>query len=484
MRLNSLLTNWLGSKRYNCEITNIQNDSRKVEPGSLFFAYPGVASDGREFINKAITAGAAAIAYEPTNWPSKVHLPNSIPCVAIEGLKEHMPIIASRFYGDPTCNQHVIGVTGTNGKTTIAYQLAQAHELLSHPAAYIGTLGQGEPGNLTPLVNTTPDALMLQALCYEYQNKKIFTVCMEVSSHALSQYRVDGIVFEQAIFTNLTLDHLDYHLTMDSYAAAKAKLFCKKTLKYAIINHDDPYAYVMMKELPFLCKKLTYGLEANVDVQALSWKVGVGGTEIAIKSPWGSTILTIKALGMFNVYNALAVFASLMASGYPIGEVTAVLPRLRAAPGRMEVINQQPTVVVDYAHTPDALENVLLTLTELKKGRLIVVFGCGGDRDKSKRPLMGNIAAQHADHIIITSDNPRTEDPLQIMREVEEGIKNNKAVVQQVDRKLAIIEALKLATADDIVVVAGKGHEAYQQIGKEKLPFSDQEIIREFYANA
>ncbi|MDP1604811.1 MAG: UDP-N-acetylmuramoyl-L-alanyl-D-glutamate--2,6-diaminopimelate ligase [Legionella sp.] len=479
MKLTELLKPWIDNKFTDCEISGLHNDSRQVGNGFLFIAYPGAATDGRLYINQALNAGAVAVIYEPAEWPALASIPSDTISIPFPGLAQHLASIASRFYGNPTRKLSVTGITGTNGKTTIAYQLAQAHELLANPAAYIGTLGYGGVSSLQPLVNTTPDALCLQHIFHTCLQEQVNQVCMEVSSHALALQRVDSIDFKQAIFTNLTLDHLDFHQTMDAYAAAKAMLFACSSLQWAIVNHDDSYASLMKSAVRAPCKILSYGVEEGSDVRALSWDITLKGTVIDIDSPWGRHHLTIKALGFFNVYNALAVFTSLMACGYEVASVIEVMAKLLPAPGRMEVVTEEPYTIVDYAHTPDALEKVLSTLTEVKKGRIITVFGCGGDRDKTKRPIMGEIAARYADVAIVTSDNPRSEDPVQILRDIEKGIDAGSTEIFTIaDREQAIAKALSIASVKDIVLVAGKGHEAYQQIGQVRHVFSDKAVIK------
>ena len=483
MKLSELLKPWIDNIDEDREISGLQNDSRRLKAGDLFFAYPGKATDGRLHISQAIEAKAAVIVYEPENWPDAAPSPALFNGIAFPGLTRYLAAIVSRFYGDPSHNLAVTGITGTNGKTTIAYQLAQAHNLLGQRAAYIGTIGQGLTTQLQPLANTTPDALALQSLLNHYEQDQIKQVCMEVSSHALTQNRVDNIAFNQAIFTNLTHDHLDYHGTMEAYALAKASLFACPSLSVAIINRDDPKAQQMIDSLSSGCRLLTYGIKANCDVRAKAWEVSMAGTQIDIQSPWGQHLIHINALGFFNIYNALAIFSSLLAADYAVDAVVEVMKRLQPAPGRMEVVIQKPCVIVDYAHTPDALENVLATLHKVKKGRILVVFGCGGDRDKTKRPMMGKIAGDYADIAIITSDNPRSEDPQKIIDDIEPGFSANSHYQKIVDRKQAIIKALSLANEEDIVLVAGKGHENYQQIGQVCHHFSDQEIIRCWSAN-
>lgn len=476
MDLNQLIKSWIHEPVARCILSGIKNDSRLVEPGDLFIAYPGAESDGRLFMQKAVDSGAVAILFEPNNLSCQ--LPKNIPCIPIPNLAMKLAELAQAFYSNPSASFTVTGITGTNGKTTIAYQLAQAHELLGQKSAYVGTIGQGQVHHLVPLSNTTPDALCLQQLMAQYRDQQVQQVCMEVSSHALHQHRVDKIAFDQALFTNLTLDHLDYHKTMQAYGQAKALLFAKESLQWAISNKDDAYQQSMNQVVKPHVKKLTYGLSQGCDVKAEKWTINMQGTEIEVRSPWGAHRLQIKALGQFNIYNSLAIFSSLMASGYEAKDVVHVMSLLQSAPGRMEIVAHSPYVLVDYAHTPDALENVLTTLSQLKKGQLWVVFGCGGDRDKSKRPIMGKAASLYADRLIITSDNPRTEDPEQIIDDISKGISTSIKTTRLVNREEAIAFALNSAAKEDIILIAGKGHEAYQQIGTQKFAFSDQDVVR------
>lgn len=478
MNINQLLAPWMREEGVDCVISDVKNDSRQIKEGDLFLAYPGALTDGCLFIDKAAASGAAAITYDPIHAPASLRLPTTIPCIPIPQLAEKISAIAKRFYDNPADSLSLTGVTGTNGKTTIAYQLAQAHSLLGQKSAYIGTIGQGNVTLLKPLENTTPDALCLQKLFHEYRQQGIKQVCMEVSSHALSQHRVDGIPFNQALFTNLTLDHLDYHHTMEEYAAAKAQLFASPELEWAIINQDDPYQQLMSQAVKSNVNIIKYGMRKACDVSASIRHMDITGTEIDVHSTWGVHHLKINALGAFNIYNSLAIFSSLMASGYEAEQVVLVMSQLKAAPGRMEVLASSPYVLVDYAHTPDALENALITLQQLKKGQLWVVFGCGGDRDKSKRAVMGKAASLYADKIVITSDNPRSEDPKSIINDIAEGISSLTPIVKLINREEAIAHALAGAEKDDIILIAGKGHEAYQQIGSVKHPFSDQEVVR------
>lgn len=459
-------------------ITGITNLSKMIKPGFLFLAYKGSRVDGRNYIKEAIDCGAAAVAYEADGMMN-LSDGGPIPLIPIFSLEKHLGEIASAFYDYPSKKVHITGVTGTNGKTTIAFQLAQAHELLNQPSAYLGTLGQGTVGQFKKLDNTTPDALVLQSLLYEFYQQHKKQICMEVSSHALTLERVNATQFEQAIFTNLTHDHLDFHQTMEKYALAKAQLFMCNSLKTAIINKDSEYADFITSRVTSGCKVFTYGLHPTADVYILNSESSMQGSGLTIQSPWGTVSFAVKALGSFNIYNTLAVFTSLMASGlYSLDAVVKIMPKLNPAPGRMEIVANAPCVVVDYAHTPDALENVLKTLVALKKHKLWVVFGCGGDRDKTKRPEMGAIAEQYADNVIITNDNPRSEDPTVIADEILRGCQKADEIQVILDRKLAIASVLEQTNQDDIILIAGKGHEDYQIIGSEKRYFSDQDEVK------
>ena len=479
MKLFDLLQPWVSAPLPDVDILGLQNDSRKVSLGDVFFAYPGAVVDGRLFMSDAVLLGAAAVVYDPGESMPSI-LPTSVPVVPIRHLFSVLALIAARFYNHPSRLLAITGVTGTNGKTSIAWQLAGAYDSLGLKAAYVGTLGEGRREALRPLLNTTPDGLCLQRLLHEYQQNGLQRVCMEVSSHALHEHRTDGIDFSEAIFTNLSLDHLDYHHTMDAYAKAKAMLFAMPSLTSAVINHDDAYAATMAAALPNACQAVMYGLQEGADVRAVSWCTHMRGSDMDITSPWGRYEISVPLIGQFNVYNSLAVFSSLMTKGFATSDVLQVMSQLQASPGRMEIVSQTPLVIVDFAHTPDALENVLSTLTQLKQGRLGVVFGCGGDRDKSKRPLMGRIASQYADFVIITSDNPRSEDPDVIINEITAGLLPQTKMFTIVDRKEAIYHALHRLESTDVLLIAGKGHEAYQQIGHTRLPFSDQAVVKEW----
>lgn len=483
MTLRDLLQPWIKNAQA-CDVLGMQNDSRQVVVGDLFLAYPGAATDGRRYMNQAVQQGACAIVYEPADMPQDVAVPNTLPCIPFPQLATQLAVLASRFFHHPSDHVFVTGITGTNGKTTIAYQLAQAHTLLQRSSAYIGTLGYGQVPDLHVLNNTTPDALMLQRILFSYQQQSIAQVCMEVSSHALHQQRVDHIAFREAIYTNLSHEHLDYHQTMAAYAQAKASLFAKPSLKWVILNQDDPNMGTMAAGVPSGVQQWTYGIQKSADVRAVDCHLYSHGTCFTVTSPWGRQEIKTPILGLFNIYNSLAVYTSLLAHGYSqqaVGEVMASLP---ATPGRMEIVAHNPYVIVDFAHTPAALENVLKAILDLRasdQAKVWVVFGCGGNRDKTKRPLMGKIVSGLADHMIVTSDNPRHEEPEAIIQDIVAGIKPGAAVTTIINRAEAIHYALSSAACDDIVLIAGKGHEPYQIIGDEHLVFSDQDEVRRFF---
>jgi UDP-N-acetylmuramoyl-L-alanyl-D-glutamate--2,6-diaminopimelate ligase len=480
MLLSTLLAPFTNDVIPDIKITGIQNDSRLVESGHIFLAYPGALVDGRQYMMDALMRGAIAIVYEPEGLDNAL-LPTNITTIPLKKIPQLLSAIASRYYNYPSKVLSVSGVTGTNGKTTIAYQLAQAYQALGAESRYIGTLGEGPYEQLRHLPNTTPDGLLIQKTLYRYCQEGVQQVAMEVSSHALTLGRVEDVAFSQAIYTNLSHDHLDFHHNMDEYANAKAKLFQFQKLKSAIINLDDKYASLMAKQIQAPnCDVYRYGMSDKSDIYAYDVHVTMRGTSLKIQSPWGQSEIFLKALGQFNVYNGLAVFASLMAKGYPLSSVERVISSLRAAPGRMDLVSEEPVILVDFAHTPDALENVLSTLIPLKQGKLMVVFGCGGDRDKEKRPLMGRVAEKYADKIYITSDNPRHEDPNSILNEIEAGISDKSKLKRIENREDAISQAIEQCTQDDILVIAGKGHEQYQQIGDKKWPFSDKAIAKKY----
>jgi len=440
----------------------LSSDSRRCAPGIAFLAYPGETSDGRAHIGDAVARGAAAVLWEKKgfDWRAEWRVPN----LPLEGLKQRASALAHEFYGRPSESLWVCGVTGTNGKTSCSQWIAA----LMDRTAVIGTLGAGFPGALSAATNTTPDAVETQFLLKSFLEQGANAVSMEVSSHGLVQGRVSGLRFSCALFTNLSHDHLDYHGSMANYAAAKARLFEMPGLESAVLNLDDPLGVELARRLAGRVRTIGYSLSIrDVPVD----EAIVAGRQVDPAS--------LPVLGRFNVANALGVLGCLLARGIPVEEGARRLARLPPVPGRMQAVGQQPLVVVDYAHTPDALENVLEALRPVaaaRGGRLAVVFGAGGERDPSKRGPMGAIAARLADRVLVTSDNPRGEDPLAIIDQIRKGIPGAHEV--EADRARAIERIISSANKEDVVLIAGKGHEAVQEIAGRRIPFSDQEQAR------
>jgi len=455
------------------EIRGLTLDSRAVEPGDLFLALPGTRTDGRQYIAGALARGAAAIVYEADGPEPDTH---GVVAVGLRNLRDQVGRLADRFFGSPSRKLKVIGVTGTNGKTTTTQLLAQALDRGDGRCGLIGTMGSGFPGALDPSQHTTPDAVSVHRLLAGFVQAGAKSVCMEVSSHALDQARVAGVAFDVAVFTNLTRDHLDYHGDMDAYAAAKARLFDFPHLEAAVINADDRFGQALVTRTRPGVRVVGFGLEQG-DVRARAVVPSTEGLAMQVITPQGEIAIRSALLGRFNASNLLAVLAVLLVLGIPLAEAALALAQAKPVAGRMERFGgtTQPLVVVDYAHTPDALDKVLAALREHTEGKLLCVFGCGGDRDRGKRPLMGAIAERLADIVILTNDNPRHEDPQAILDEITGGMRTTPTVVP--DRTRAIRAALSESRAGDIVLVAGKGHEDYQQVGDRRLPYSDRETI-------
>jgi UDP-N-acetylmuramoyl-L-alanyl-D-glutamate--2,6-diaminopimelate ligase len=485
-------------------ITRLVTDSRAVSPGDTFVAYPGEQADGRQFIAQAIANGANAVIWDAHgfNWNAAWQVPN----LAVTDLRHHAGEIADFVYGNPSGKLWMVGITGTNGKTSCNHWIVQMFGALGKKAALVGTLGNGFPGALQPTLNTTPDAVHLHGLLVDYLAQGAQAVAMEVSSHALEQGRVNGVEYDVALLTNLSRDHLDYHGDMQHYAAAKRRLFDWKQLKYAVLNLDDTFGAELAAQLHLqearrwvpggfaatfpqqdaevevvgyglsdaalklaerLGLRMVYGGELQMDAQ---------GIRLQVHSSWGGVALHSPLVGRFNAENLLGALAVLLVSGVALADAVRELGQVKAVPGRMQVFggNGRPSVVVDYAHTPVALEKVLQALREVTGGKLICVFGCGGDRDRGKRPMMGSIASTFADACIVTSDNPRGEDPCDIIAAVVSGMNEwNYRIIE--DRAEAIAQAIQDAAATDTVLLAGKGHESYQEIRGMKYPFSDTE---------
>ena len=456
-------------------IKKITSDSRRVKKGDIFVAVRGYNIDGHLFIGEAIRKGAKTIVAE-----KKFDAPDSIEKIFVKDTRKAIPVMADNFYGHPSKNMRVVGVTGTNGKTTITYLIENILKIAAHNSGVIGTINYRIKGKTTPAVNTTPGALELQALLAEMLKKKIRYVVMEVSSHSLDQGRVDCVSFDVGIFTNITKEHLDYHKTIKNYFSAKTKLFDKlKESGVAVLNNDDE----MVRSLKGRIKNkvLTYGIERRSDIMASSLCLSIDSSLFTVKTPKGFFRVKTALIGRHNVSNILASVAAAIALGIPIKAIKKGIESFAFVPGRLEIVDlgQPFKVFVDYAHTEDALYNILTLLKEVKKkSRIITVFGCGGNRDKKKRPLMGSVACALSDKVVVTSDNPRFEDPDGIISEIEAGIKgkfSNYFLVE--DRRKAIASALRSASRGDIVVVAGKGHEKYQIVKDRAIPFDDREVI-------
>ncbi len=467
-------------------ITRLVTDSREVKAGDTFVAYPGAATDGRQFIGQAIANGANAVIWEAEKfaWPEGWKVPN----LAVRDLRHHAGEIADHIYGGPSKKLWMVGVTGTNGKTSCSQWLAQSFGRLNRKTALLGTLGNGFPGALQPTLNTTPDAIRLHGLLAEYVKQGAQGAVMEVSSHALAQGRVNAVKYDVALLTNLSRDHLDYHGDMANYAAAKRRLFDWPQLRYAVLNLDDEFGSDLVGKLQAGGVEIIgYGLSENALRQAEEngmrmvycgdLKMSQSGLDLRLHTSWGATRLQSRMVGRFNASNLLGALAVLLVSGVPLADAVRALALAEAAPGRMQTLggNGRPAVVVDYAHTPDALQKVLQSLGEAKgAGRLVCVFGCGGDRDRGKRPMMGQVAAKLADVCIVTSDNPRSENPAEIIAAIVAAMAGGAFRVIE-DRAEAIGAAIREASAADTVLLAGKGHETYQEIRGVKHPFSDVE---------
>ena len=460
-------------------VTGLAVDSRKVKPDDVFLAYPGEHADGRRFIDQAIGAGAAAVLWDSRGfqWNSAWKLPN----LGVPELRAHLGDIASHFHGHPSRHLWVAGVTGTNGKTSCSHWIAQSLSRLGRKTAVIGTIGSGFPGALEPALNTTPDAVTLHARLADFRMHGAAACAMEVSSHGIEQGRVGGVEFDVALFTNLSRDHLDYHKTMEDYAAAKAKLFHWPQLKHAIVNLDDRFGQQLATSIDrSRVNVLGYGLGRG-EIAGHRLDLSTRGLKLEITTPWGAAELDSPMIGGFNASNLLGVLGVLITSDVPLRDAVEALSLVEPVPGRLQMVREPgaPLVVVDYAHTPDALEKALETLrsTLPSEGRLHCVFGCGGDRDPGKRPLMGEVATRLADRVVITSDNPRSENPRAIIDEIVAGAHPNYAIEE--DRAMAILQAISDAASQDVVLIAGKGHETYQEIGGRQLPFDDAEVARE-----
>jgi UDP-N-acetylmuramoyl-L-alanyl-D-glutamate--2,6-diaminopimelate ligase len=474
--------------------TGLEADSRAVARGDVFLAYPGERVDGRRFVADAVARGADAVLWERDGfaWPRGLEVPN----VAVAGLKRLAGPLAAEVYGRPSEKLWAVGVTGTNGKTSCSQWLAQAFGGAGRKCAVVGTLGMGLPGALADNPNTTPDAVALQRALKRFVDEGAACVSIEASSIGLDQGRLDGVRFAVALFTNLSRDHLDYHPDMAGYAQAKMRLFRSPGLAHAVLNLDDALGVRIAHTLAFgPVQRVGYsvargaaaasGLERWLEARDIG--VSSAGLAFRLESSWGAAEVASPLVGRFNVANLLGVIGTLLVSGFRIDEIARVCARFEPPPGRMQRLGggSAPLVVVDYAHSPDALDKCLGALRDVAReqgGRLVCVFGCGGDRDRGKRPLMGEVASRHADFVVLTSDNPRGEDPAAIVADIAPGVRAAHAI--QLGRREAIRAAIRDARAGDVVLVAGKGHEPYQEIAGKRLPFSDVEEARAALAAA
>jgi UDP-N-acetylmuramoyl-L-alanyl-D-glutamate--2,6-diaminopimelate ligase len=469
------------------KITRLVTDSRAIQSGDTFVAYLGEHLDGRKFIAQAIAQGANAVIWEARGfqWHSDWQIPN----LGIEGLRDQAGYLANSVYGQPSEKLWMVGVTGTNGKTSTTHWIGQVLTAMRQKCALIGTLGNGFQGALQHSVNTTPDAIRVHQLLADYVHHDAKAVAMEVSSHALTQGRVNGVRFDVALLTNLSRDHLDYHGTMAHYAASKRQLFDDNHLKFAVLNLDDLFGRELAEQLRDAPAEIIgYGLTAAAQqfaaqsgirmVYGALLSMDAAGFQLAVQSSWGSGSVYTSLLGRFNAENLLGVLAVLLVSGVSFTDALDGLTTVQPVAGRMQRLGGQnkPAVIVDYAHTPDALEKVLQTLRETcPTGKIFCVFGCGGDRDRGKRAVMGKIAERNADVVVITSDNPRTENPSEIIAEIVLGMCDDKHLIIE-DRSIAIQHAIQHATAQDAVLIAGKGHEHYQEIQGVRYDFRDTDI--------
>ncbi|MCK9529599.1 MAG: UDP-N-acetylmuramoyl-L-alanyl-D-glutamate--2,6-diaminopimelate ligase [Gammaproteobacteria bacterium] len=475
-------------ERLERSIDGITMDSRRVQPGGLFLACAGSRSHGASFIEEAVHRGARAIVVETEGQPriDAIQLPaGEVPVLGIPELRRQAGLIGARFYGEPSRHMPVIGVTGTNGKTSVSQFIAHALAV-DAPAGVIGTLGNGLVSQLESTGHTTPDAVSVQATLADLLAAGARAVVMEVSSHGLDQGRVNGVQFEVAVFTNLTHEHLDYHGDMASYAAAKRLLFQVPDLRAAALNLDDAVGREWHAQLAGKLRVLGFGLDASFapEVSARDLRLGPEGIAFEAVTPTGVAHIESPLIGRFNASNLLAALSVLLLLGMAPDVAAERLSRLRAVPGRMERFGGgagRPMAVVDYAHTPDALEQVLMAARAHTRGRLVCVFGCGGDRDRGKRPIMGKVAERLADQVVVTDDNPRSEDPEFIVEEITRGMTHPERAQLIRDRARAIHAALAQAGPDDVVLVAGKGHETEQHIGDRKLLFSDRVEVSRFF---
>ena len=496
MSLAELLTGYVSDSGFeDIMINGLNLDSRKIGRGDMFIAIAGETVNGMTFINAAIENNAAAVVWDASteadaiqvNW-RKTGSGQDVPVIAIPDLKQNAGMLADRFYGKPSETISVCGITGTNGKTSCSHFIAQVMSS-DAPCGLMGTLGSGIYPDLKETGYTTPDAISCHQWLADIRSHNAKYAVMEVSSHALIQGRVNGIRFENALFTNLSHEHLDFHGDMDSYSMAKAKLFHFPGLRNAIINIDDEAGRKISDTLPATVHCVRYGMnnKFKADVSGSDLKLSQDGLSMYVRTPWGEGRLTSSLIGRFNASNLLAVLSVSLLQGIEFDVALERLKHIESVPGRMQRLggDNMPLIVVDYAHTPDALEQALSSLREHTEGNLWCVFGCGGDRDKRKRSQMGSIAENRADYIVLTNDNPRSEDPASIIEDIRKGISDSAQLKVESDRHNAIHYVIQQAHAGDVILIAGKGHENYQLIGNTKYPFNDvEEAMQQLEARA
>jgi UDP-N-acetylmuramoyl-L-alanyl-D-glutamate--2,6-diaminopimelate ligase len=474
--LGDVLGSQIAGRHADVLIGGVETDSRRVEPGDVFFARPGLRTDGRQFVQQAVRSGAAAIV-----MPAGSSIEgSSIPCVTVSQFDQVLGRAAAVVHGDPSADLRLVGVTGTNGKTTVAHLLAQCLSA-DTPCGVIGTLGFGLSGQLTPSLHTTPEVELVQGMLAQFLEQRARHTVMEVSSHGVEQGRIEGLRFETAVFTNLSRDHLDYHGDMRVYAAAKARLFQSESLVHGIFNTDDVYASKMSSACS--ARVWHYSLDSRADDSTLVGRLvdnGALGLTLAIDGPWGAATLTSPLIGRFNAYNLLAALAVLLTGDTALDDACNLLSTAQPAPGRMQCLGggDSPLVVIDYSHTPDSLRSALQALRPVTTNTLWCVFGCGGDRDIGKRSEMGAIADRDADRVVVTDDNPRSEHSASIIEDIVDGIERREGLHIEADRDRAIAFAIDASEPGDVVLIAGKGHENYQERDGERLPFSDLAAAR------
>lgn len=459
------------------DLKDLKVDSRDVVQGDVFVAYRGIKQDGRMYIDSAIKNGAQlVIAEKSEEWPIHCQI-ESVPVLVVENLPRRLSQIAGNFYRHPSRELKVLGVTGTNGKTSVTQMYMQLLNSLSKNCAVIGTLGSGVNGELVESLNTTPSAIVIQNQLAQFLEKNVEFVGMEVSSHGLDQYRVKAIKFDIAVFTNLSRDHLDYHGSMEAYTKAKMQLFDRHMLRHAVLNFDDAVIKQLISRLQATnaVSLTSYSCsDESADIYAKHCSWHSNGVDFILSTPYGEIDMSSPLIGSFNLSNLLAAIASVISQGFHLDDIARAVTSLQQIPGRMQRVNvaSDIQVVVDYAHTPDALQKTLQACDSHRSGRLICVFGCGGNRDRGKRPLMGQVAEDFADVVYVTSDNPRSENPEMIVNDISVGMKT-KTPLMIVDREEAIKQSIEDAEPNDIVVIAGKGHEQFIEVADNKIPFSD-----------